>query len=146
MIAAMSASKATAKKKTTTKRAAGGTGIFGAHFLLYSPEPDADREFLRGVLGFKAVDVGGGWLILKLPPAELGVHPAEGEATPTHAEQPLAGHVLYLMTRDVKATVKALAAKSVKCTKLLTAPWGVQTTFRLPSGAVLGLYEPRHAL
>jgi len=137
-----------AKKKAATKakpRAKAGR-IFGAHFLLYSAEPDGDREFLRGVLGFKAVDVGGGWLIMKLPPAEIAVHPADGDFTQQHAEQPLAGHVLYLMTGDVKATVKTLAEKNVKCTKLLTAPWGIQTTFRLPSGAVLGLYQPKHDL
>jgi hypothetical protein len=50
--------------------------INGAHFLLYSKDPDADRCFLRDVLGFQGVDAGGGWLILALPPAEIAVHPS----------------------------------------------------------------------
>ena len=62
--------------------------ITGAHFLLYSKDPEADRAFFRDVLGFRAVDLckrdreavnGEGWLIFALPPAELGIHP--GAAT-----------------------------------------------------------------
>jgi catechol 2,3-dioxygenase-like lactoylglutathione lyase family enzyme len=45
--------------------------INGAHFLLYSSDADADRAFLRDVLGFRSVDAGGGWLILALPSASL---------------------------------------------------------------------------
>ena len=40
------------------------SGITGAHILLYSDNPEADRTFFRDVLGFGAVDAGGGWLIL----------------------------------------------------------------------------------
>ena len=42
----------------------------GAHVVLYSSDPEADRVFLRDVLGFRGVDAGEGWLIFKLPPAE----------------------------------------------------------------------------
>lgn len=52
--------------------------IHGVHTLLYSSEPEALREVLRDVFGFESVDAGDGWLIFRLPPAELGVHPAEG--------------------------------------------------------------------
>lgn len=34
--------------------------ITGAHFLLYSKDADADRQFLRGTLGFRGVDAGEG--------------------------------------------------------------------------------------
>jgi catechol 2,3-dioxygenase-like lactoylglutathione lyase family enzyme len=37
--------------------------ISGAHGLLYCDNPEADRAFFRDVLGFGAVDAGGGWLI-----------------------------------------------------------------------------------
>ena len=60
--------------------------IFGAHFLLYSTQPEADRAFFRDVLGCRFVDVGGGWLIFALPPAELAVHPSGGEFIQRHAE------------------------------------------------------------
>jgi len=52
--------------------------ITGAHFLLYSTNSEADRAFFRDVLNFRAVDVGGGWLIFALPPAEMAVHPGSG--------------------------------------------------------------------
>ena len=32
--------------------------ITGAHIILYSKDPDADREFFRDVLKFEAVDAG----------------------------------------------------------------------------------------
>ena len=51
--------------------------ISGAHMIIYSTDPDADRAFFRDVLGFANVDAGGGWLIFALPPAEVAVHPAE---------------------------------------------------------------------
>jgi catechol 2,3-dioxygenase-like lactoylglutathione lyase family enzyme len=43
--------------------------IFGAHVIVYSKDGDADRRFLRDVLGFPSVDAGHGWLIFALPPA-----------------------------------------------------------------------------
>ena len=55
--------------------------ISGAHAILYSADPDADRDFLRDVLGLSHVDVGGGWLIFGLPPSEIAVHPAEKSGT-----------------------------------------------------------------
>lgn len=49
----------------------------GAH-VLYTSEPDAVRSVLRDLLGWRHVEAGAGWLIFALPPAEVGVHPAEG--------------------------------------------------------------------
>ena len=42
--------------------------ITGAHAIIYSTNPEADRAFLRDVLAFRNVDVGHGWLIFALPP------------------------------------------------------------------------------
>ena len=53
--------------------------ITGAHAIRLQPDPEADRTFLREVLGLPHVDVGGGWLIFGLPPAEVAVHPADDE-------------------------------------------------------------------
>jgi len=118
--------------------------ITGAHFLLYSKDPGADRAFFRDVLGFRSVDVGEGWLIFALPPAEMGVHPSEGTFVQHHAEQELAGMVLYLMCDNLQEMMNSLEAKNVKCTAIEQAPWGVKTTIPLPSGAQIGLYQPRH--
>lgn len=118
--------------------------ITGAHFLLYSKNPDADRRFFRDILKFPTVDAGGGWLIFALPSAELGVHPANGDFVQQHAEHELLGTVLYLMCEDLKAFMKVLKAKGVTCSETEEAEWGLATTIRLPSGGAIGLYQPTH--
>src|SRR5438552_13157625 len=116
--------------------------ITGAHFLLYSKEPEADRAFIRDVLGFASIDVGGGWLIFKLPPSEMAVHPSEGDFVQGHADHALAGVVLYLMCDDLRAMMKTLESKKVKCSEVGEERWGIRTTFRLPSGGETGLHQP----
>jgi uncharacterized glyoxalase superfamily protein PhnB len=109
--------------------------IDGAHVILYSNDPDADRAALRDVLGFPHVDVGGGWLIFALPPAEVAVHPTDGPPS----------HELYLMCDDVEATVADLTAAGIEMTKPVEDQgWGLLTSIRLPGGSELGLYQPRH--
>jgi predicted enzyme related to lactoylglutathione lyase len=118
--------------------------ITGAHFLLYSTDPDADRRFLGEVLGLTAVDAGGGWLIFALPPAEMGVHPADGSFVQRHADHDLTGILLYLMCDDVQAEVESLTARGVPCTPVDGAEWGRYSIVGLPSGGKLGLYQPAH--
>lgn len=110
--------------------------INGAHAVIFSRDADADRAFLRDVLGLDHVDAGGGWLIFALPPTELAFHPAE-----TNGEQQL-----YLLCDDLEATVEALARKDVKVGPVSEENWGRLTRFELPSGNVIGLYEPKHPL
>jgi catechol 2,3-dioxygenase-like lactoylglutathione lyase family enzyme len=120
------------------------TGMFtGAHVLLYSKDADADRVFLRDILGFRAVDAGHGWLILALPPAEAAVHPVDERGESPGGEGILGAH-LYLMCADVEATVKSLQAKHVRCGPLSRERWGIRTTIPLPSGGQIGLYQPLH--
>ena len=118
--------------------------FMGAHVLLYSEKAEADRAFLKDVLNFPHVDAGEGWLIFKLPPAELGVHPVEGPPRRRHADNPLLEGVLYLMVEDLRAAVAALKKKKVRCSRVLRAPWGSVTSLKLPSGGELGLYQPLH--
>ena len=114
--------------------------IVGAHTLLYADDADAARLFFRDVLGFDAVDAGGGWLIFALPPAELGVHPVEGASGPSGRQE------LYLMCDDVVRTVEELKTKGVEFTaEISDEGWGVLTRFRLPGAGEAWLYEPRHA-
>ena len=120
--------------------------IIGTHLLLYSTDPEADRAFFRDVLGFAHVNAGRGWLIFALPPAEMGVHPADTNQTRTHAGHDLATGTLYLLCSPLGETLEDLAAKGVEHTELMEADWGIATSIRLPSGASLGLYEPKHAL
>ncbi len=50
--------------------------ITGAHIIVYSKDPEADRAFFRDILNFSSVDAGHGWLIFALPPAEAAFHPS----------------------------------------------------------------------
>jgi len=112
-----------------------GGMIIGGHFLLYSKDPEADRAFFRDVLGFPSVDVGHGWLIFAMPPAELAVHPCDGEGR----------HELYLMCDDIQATLAELRDKGVEVTRDVTDQgWGVLAAIGLPDGSELPIYEPRH--
>ena len=109
--------------------------IIGAHAIIYSRDAEADRSFFRDVLSFDSVDAGGGWLIFKLPPAELAMHPDETGGR----------HELYLMCDDVHATVEELKAQGVEIVREVTDEgFGLASAIRLPGGGELGLYEPRH--
>jgi hypothetical protein len=118
--------------------------IFGAHILFYSQDPETDRAFFTNALGLRSVDVGHGWLIFSMPPAEAAIHPIDGEFSQTHAGEQLMGAVLYLMCDDLKAEVASLKRKNVQCSEIQQASWGITTTIPLPSGRAIGLYQPRH--
>lgn len=107
--------------------------IFGAHVVVHSADAAADRTFLGEVLGFGSVDAGHGWLIFKLPPAEVAVHPAEGSASE-----------LYLMCDDLAAEVATLEAKGVACSAPEVQRWGSVVKVPLPGGGEVGLYQPSH--
>ena len=109
--------------------------INGAHVILYSKDAEADRAFLKDVLGFPHVDAGHGWLIFALPPSEAAVHPADANDA----------HELYLMTDDLAAEVASLTAKGVACSEPEQLGWGRRTALTLPGGGRLHLYQPRHA-
>ncbi|GAA3563312.1 hypothetical protein GCM10022419_050000 [Nonomuraea rosea] len=105
--------------------------------LLNSRDPVADRAFFRDVLGWPSVEdpaSGGGWLIFETPPSELGVHPTDGDSTV----------MMHLMCDDLESTAAELAAKGVEVGPVAEREYGLVTTLTLPSGAVIGLYEPRH--
>ncbi len=108
--------------------------IIGAHSILYSKDPEADRAFLRDVLEFPSVDVGGGWLIFGLPPSEVAVHPSRKNDV----------HEFYLICDDVKAFRAQMKKRGVSCGPAQSMGWGVLTQITLPGGGKLGVYEPRH--
>ncbi len=111
--------------------------IFGAHVIVYSKDAEADRAFLRDVLGFRSVDAGRGWLIFALPPAEAAVHPAADGGR----------HELYfLLCDDLQAEMLALGKKGVRCSKVEEARWGSVAKIQLPGGGAVGLYQPKHPL
>lgn len=109
--------------------------ITGVHAIVYSDQAQSAREFFRDTLGWDSVDAGGGWLIFALPPAELAVHPAEGQDR----------HELYLMCDDLDVTIEELQAKGVRVVGgIREERWGRVTSIGLPGGGRLALYEPSH--
>lgn len=108
--------------------------ITGVHGMIFSKDEAADRAFLRDVLELPCIDSGGGWLIFKLPPAELGVHGGDNGF-----------HQIYFICGDLDSTIAALAEKGVTCGEVETAPWGRITTVPLPGGGKIGVYEATHA-
>lgn len=110
--------------------------VTGVHALLYTPEAEALRAMLVDVLGLGHVDDGQdeGWLIFKLPPAEIGVHPGD---TPSHE--------ISLMCDDLDATVAELGAKGVEFRgDPVDEGWGIAVTMLLPGGVEMLLYQLRH--
>jgi predicted enzyme related to lactoylglutathione lyase len=109
--------------------------ITGAHSIIYGNDPDGVRAFFRDVLELPWVDAGHGWLIFALPPAEVAAHPSDAGG----------GCQLYLMCDDIHVTMGQLEAKGAEFTRPVAEErWGIVTAIRLPGGAELGLYEPRH--
>ena len=108
--------------------------ISGAHVVIYSKNAEADRVFLRDVLGFKSVDAGHGWLIFALPPGEAAVHPSDG----------VVAHELHFMCDDLKSEMDSLAKKGVEFSDIQEARRGSITKMQLPGGGEVGLYQPKH--
>ncbi len=109
--------------------------IIGAHTIVYSQDPDADRAFFRDVLGFGSVDAGHGWLIFAMPPSEIAFHDSNNNDR----------HELYFMCDDISATLQELKSKGVKVSDFTQQRWGKLASFTLPGGGKLGVYEPSHA-
>ena len=109
--------------------------IIGAHSIIYSKDPEADRAFLRDVLELTNVDVGGGWLIFGLPPAEVAVHPSDKNDL----------HEFYLMCDDIEAFAAQMKKHGIACTPVDDQGWGLLSRLTLPGGGELGVYQPRHA-
>ena len=83
--------------------------VTGAHTIIYSTNPEADRALLRDVLKLPHVDVGHGWLIFGLPPAEVAVHPSGQNGV----------HEFYLMCDDVKSFVATMKEQNISCAEIV---------------------------
>jgi predicted enzyme related to lactoylglutathione lyase len=110
--------------------------ITGAHVVIHSKDPDADRNFFKHVFGFDSVDAGHGWLIFALPPAEVAFHPGAESR-----------HELYLTCDDLETTMVALKTKGVVFSESIDdLRWGRLAHLELPGGGTLGLYQPKHPM
>ena len=109
--------------------------VTGGHSVIYSANPEADRAFLRDTLKLTLVDLGHGWLIFGLPPAEVAVHPSDKNGV----------HEFYLMCADIEAFVAEMKKHKISCLPVQDQRWGLVTRLTLPGGGQLGVYQPRHA-
>jgi hypothetical protein len=115
--------------------------IKGVHTMFYSSQAEEMRAFVRDKLGFSYTDVGGGWLIFDLPEADMGVHPsgsATGDAPGTHS--------ISFYCDDIHGTVSELKSRGVEFTQeIRDAGYGLVTTFLMPGGVSVELYQPHYA-
>ena len=114
--------------------------IKGIHGMFYSTEPEALRAFLRDKLALPTVDVGGGWLINRFEEADMGCHPT------TPGEGPPSGtHNVSFYCDDIEATVAELKGRGVEFLgEISDEGFGLVTSFEMPGGVKVGLYQPRY--
>jgi hypothetical protein len=111
--------------------------ITGVHALIFSRHAQEVQGFLRDVLLWPSVDAGDEeepWPIFAAPPLEVAVHPTDDEPE----------HELYLMCDDIKAMVAKLQSRGVTTSPIADRGWGLVTSITLPSGEMVGMYEPHH--
>ena len=118
--------------------------ITALHTLIYAEDPEAARAFFRDVLGMPSADTGGGWLIFKTGPSELGVHPSswehEGRSGSTDQRFDLS-----LMCDDLEATTAELRARGAEFDgDVVEQPWGTTIQLRIPGAGAMTLYQPTY--
>ncbi|MFW3169906.1 VOC family protein [Geodermatophilus sp. CPCC 206100] len=119
--------------------------ITGFHTIVYSEDPPATRRFLAEVLRWPSLDAGGGWLIFKTPPSELGVHPTSGDGAEAWSAVPY--HQASLMCDDIEATMADLRERGVEVRPdVEDQGYGLVTSLRVPGAGWMLLYQPRHRL
>jgi predicted enzyme related to lactoylglutathione lyase len=112
--------------------------ITGVHTMFYTSQPTQLRAFLRDKLGLAATDVGEGWLIFELPPADMGCHPAE----PAQGA-PSGTHAISFFCDDIHQTVAQLQARGVEFLDAVQdRGYGLVTHFRVPGDFAIQLYQP----
>jgi len=119
--------------------------IIGTHMLLYTTEAEQLRAVFRDVFKWRHVDAHDGWLIFALPPAELGIHPAEGPTFKSGMR-----HQITFMCDDIHATIADLRGKGERAgIEIKGQPqdegFGITVMLGLPGGVEVMLYQPRHA-
>ncbi len=108
--------------------------IQGVHALFYTTEPEAARAFLRDKLGLPYVDASGdGWLIFGLAEGDVGCHPSDR-----------AFHGVSFFCDDLDATMAEASKRGVAFSPIIEEEWGRVTTFELPGGGPVQIYQPEY--
>jgi catechol 2,3-dioxygenase-like lactoylglutathione lyase family enzyme len=118
--------------------------IAGIHAVVYADDAKQARAFLENVLDLPNVDAHGGFLIFKLPPAELAVRSATHVPISTDEGEP-GTHQLYLLCDDVSATVAELSSRGVEFSgPIEDRGFGLVVGMKVPGAGTIGLYQPHH--
>ena len=118
--------------------------ITALHALVYAEDAEAARAFFRDVIGWPHVDTGGGWLIFKTGPSELGIHPSSGE----HDGRPWSTetkHEISLVCDDIEATMVELEKRGAEFTRgIRDDGFGLTVNLRVPGGPEIMLFQPKY--
>ncbi len=106
----------------------------GSHMVIFSKDAEADRALFKVLFPENPIDAHDGWMIYKMPPAEIAVHPEHGPIR----------HELHMMCDDIRKTCSTLEEMGYPCDPVEDLGYGLVSGFVLPGGAKLGFYEPRH--
>jgi predicted enzyme related to lactoylglutathione lyase len=121
-----------------------GRMISAVHTLVYTDEPEAARAFFKDVLRWPHVDTGGGWLIFKTGPSEMGVHPTSWETDGEEGSVP-PHHEISLVCDDLEATMSELRARGATFTREIRDDgFGLTTELAIPGGPSIMIYQPRY--
>jgi len=114
--------------------------IKALHAMVLAEDAEAARAFFRDVLEYPGVDTGGGWLIFKTGPSELGVHPSSGEYASTDARFDVS-----LVCDNLEKTMAELAAKGAEFIgDVQDLAWGITAQLRVPGAGQIMLYQPKY--
>jgi predicted enzyme related to lactoylglutathione lyase len=118
--------------------------ITSIHAMIYSDDAEATRAFLRDVLQWPHVDTGGGWLIFRSGPSEMGVHPTSDEVNGVKWSAPR-HHSISLMCDDLRATMAELASRGAEFVgEVEDHGYGLVVMMRVPGADDIQLYEPQY--
>jgi predicted enzyme related to lactoylglutathione lyase len=120
--------------------------ITALHTLVYADDVDAARAFFRDVLQLPFADTGGGWLIFKTGPSELGVHPDrwewQGQRGGTNQK-----YDLSLACDDLPATIAELTERGAELVgEVVEEEWGSTIQLAVPGAGPMMLYQPKYEL
>jgi predicted enzyme related to lactoylglutathione lyase len=114
--------------------------ITAIHTLVYADDADRARAFFRDVLQWPHVDTGGGWLIFRTGPSELGVHPtSEGDWSTVEK------HEISFVCDDIEATIADLRSRGAEFRgDIQDEGFGLTIQLQVPGGPEVMLYQPTY--
>ena len=107
--------------------------IRGVHALFYTTDPESARAYLRDKLGLPSYDTGGGWLMFNVLEGDVACHPSDS-----------AFHNISFYCDDIDQTIADLTGRGVICSAVVEEEWGSVTSFDLPGGGPVLIYQQKY--